>query len=235
MSDFLQIFQPGLRHWKEQQDLEKVFVVDNEAGGTGPRPLDLESGSVVIRVRADERHTGAMDPIAPEPDTKDWTEVETTPCAECGYDADTVEVSEVTAAVLELTDPWQEILASPEAAQRPSEQVWSPLEYGCHVTEVLLLFRQRLGQMLTEPEPTFPNWDQDAAAVAHRYWEQEPAAVASRLSAAARDFVGVWNQVRPEEWTRSGRRSDGAPFTVASLGIYLVHELSHHLHDVIGD
>lgn len=50
MSDFLQIFQPGLRHQQEQRDLEKIFVVDEEAGGPGTKTHDLESGEVTIKI-----------------------------------------------------------------------------------------------------------------------------------------------------------------------------------------
>lgn len=50
MSDFLQIFQPGLRHQTEQRDLEKVYVVDEEAGGPGSKTHDLESGEVTISI-----------------------------------------------------------------------------------------------------------------------------------------------------------------------------------------
>ncbi len=48
MTDFFEIFQPGFRHQREQQDLDKILVVEGKLGGTGPRPLDLESGAVTI-------------------------------------------------------------------------------------------------------------------------------------------------------------------------------------------
>ena len=35
-----------------------------------------------------------------------------------------------------------------------------------------------------------------------------------------------------DRWDRSGRRSDGARFTVASLGRYHLHDVEHHLYDV---
>ena len=44
MSDFFEILQPGLRYKREQDDLEKVLIVEADKGGSGPRPLDLDSG-----------------------------------------------------------------------------------------------------------------------------------------------------------------------------------------------
>ncbi len=50
MSNFFEIFNPGLRYKREQDDLEKILVVEADKGGSGPEPLDLDSGSVVLRV-----------------------------------------------------------------------------------------------------------------------------------------------------------------------------------------
>lgn len=50
MTGFFEIFEPGLRHQREQKDLEKILVVEADKGGSGPQPLDLDSGSVVLRV-----------------------------------------------------------------------------------------------------------------------------------------------------------------------------------------
>ena len=59
MSDFFEIFNPGLRYKREQDDLEKILVVEADKGGSGPEPLDLDSGSVVLRV---PRPGGQPDP-----------------------------------------------------------------------------------------------------------------------------------------------------------------------------
>ena len=50
MSDFFEIFNPGLRYKREQDDLDKILVVEADKGGSGPQPLDLDSGSVVLRL-----------------------------------------------------------------------------------------------------------------------------------------------------------------------------------------
>lgn len=63
MSDFFQLFNPGLRHTREQQDLEKILVVDQKKGGSGPKPLDLESGTVELWMPAKDAVT------APTPDS----------------------------------------------------------------------------------------------------------------------------------------------------------------------
>jgi hypothetical protein len=38
--------------------------------------------------------------------------------------------------------------------------------------------------------------------------------------------------VRPDQWDRPGRRSNGSSFTATTLGQYFLHDVVHHLHDV---
>jgi Mycothiol maleylpyruvate isomerase N-terminal domain len=96
------------------------------------------------------------------------------------------------------------------------------------------VFDERLLRMLREDDPLFPNWDQDATAVAERYGEQDPENVAAELQGAASALAGRFDNVTDEEWERTGRRSDGAQFTIESFGRYLVHDPLHHLYDVTG-
>jgi hypothetical protein len=129
---------------------------------------------------------------------------------------------------------WPEALAGPRAAYRRQPDKWSPLEYGCHVRDVFRLYDYRLGLMLTEDDPLFPNWDQDETATADRYQEQDPAEVARQLVAAAEPLAGRFAGVSPDQWLRPGRRSDGAAFTVETFGRYFIHDPVHHLYDVTG-
>jgi hypothetical protein len=170
--------------------------------------------------------------VSIEPDTKDWTWVLGRPCPECGYDAASVDAADVAARVRQVAAAFAGVLTAPGAARRPSASAWSPLEYGCHVRDVLRVYDERLHLMLTQDDPLYANWDQDATAVADRYGEQDPAEVARELTGAAEVIAGHFGQLAPEDWARPGRRSDGASFTVDSFARYFLHDLVHHLHDV---
>jgi hypothetical protein len=228
VSDFFELFQPGLKHQREQRDLDKILVVEADAGGTGPRPMNLDSGKVVLRV------PNRLEPPTPEPDSKDWTWVLQRPCPECGFTAVTVHREDFAALVRQAAAPWPDVLARADASVRPSPQVWSPLEYGCHVRDVLRVFDGRLALLRTQTNPKFDNWDQDAAAIEDRYWDADPAVVAAEILDAAEQHAAAWAKVRPSEWDRPGRRSNGSVFTVESLGRYELHDLVHHLWDVRG-
>ena len=167
-----------------------------------------------------------------EPDAKDWTWVLTRPCPECGFVADAPERADLGDLVRASAALWPVLLAAPDAATRPEPEVWSVLEYACHVRDVHLIFGERLALMLGEDDPVFVNWDQDETAVAERYDRQDPAVVALDLVAAAEAVAAAYDTVPDAAWTRPGRRSNGSGFTVESLGRYHLHDLVHHAHDV---
>jgi hypothetical protein len=88
--------------------------------------------------------------------------------------------------------------------------------------------------MLSQDGPRYPNWDQDATAVADRYGEQDPAVVAAELGQAAEAIATRFESVAGDQWLRTGLRGDGAHFTVETFGRYFIHDPVHHLYDVTG-
>jgi hypothetical protein len=175
--------------------------------------------------------------MAITPDTKDWTWVLQRRCPECGYDAAATTQPAVPALIRGNAAAWDAVLrrrGRAELRTRPQEDRWADVEYACHVRDVFRIFDQRLVLMLDADGPAFPNWDQDATAVADRYQEQDPVAVAGQLAEAADRIAGRFADLTPAQWERTGSRSDGAHFTVDSFARYLIHDPVHHLHDVGG-
>ena len=172
------------------------------------------------------------EPAAIEPDTKDWTFVLRSGCLECGFDPNRVAPADVADLLRGSASRWASALARADATARPAATVWSPTEYACHVRDVCRLMDQRLVLMLTEDDPLFPSWDVDGTAVNDRYWAQDPAAVAEQYAAAALATADHFAGVQPDQWRRPGRRGDGSVFTVATLALYLWHDIEHHLFDV---
>jgi hypothetical protein len=165
-----------------------------------------------------------------EPDTKDWTWVLTQPCPECGLDASAVPYDEIPGRLHDNAATWVDVLQRDDVRDRPKPDMWSPLEYACHVRDVFTLFDQRLERMVTEDDPLFANWDQDETAVQDKYGEQDPATVATQIPPAAEQLATRFAQVTDR--ARTARRSDGAVFTIDSFARYLLHDPVHHLHDV---
>ncbi len=174
---------------------------------------------------------------APQPDHKDWTWVLTEPCPECGFDASTIERAELGPMIRSNAADWRSLLGRGDlVTERPPSDdgrvIWSALEYGAHVRDVYVTFGDRLTTMLAKKNPTFRDWDQNQAAIDGRYGDEDPSRVAYQLAAAAGKVADIVDRIRGDRWERTGSRSDGRPFTVETLVVYLLHDVSHHVHDV---
>lgn len=165
------------------------------------------------------------------PDTRDWADVLTDGCPDCGFSGREDPTTAPT-TVTEAAATWQTVLTRDDATVRRTPARWSDLEYAAHMRDIFEVFDRRTELMLTEVDPTLDNFDGDAVALASDYEHQNPAEVAPALRTAAESYAARLSQVRGDEWDRRGFRSDGREFTVASLTLYGLHEVRHHLGDV---
>lgn len=174
----------------------------------------------------------------PPPDTKDWTWVLERPCPECGYRADAVDRDQIGALMRANAATFRAALQRGNlTSQRPpvppgQPPRWSALEYAGHVVDVYRVAEERLTRLLKKKNPTFPDWDQNHAALEAGYADADPEKVSYRLAVNAGKVADVLDRVRGGKWDRTGSRSDGATFTVESLARYYLHDVSHHAWDV---
>ena len=175
----------------------------------------------------------AITPDTITPDTKDWTWVLERPCPECGFEAAAHDVTDLPDLLEATASSWSQVLGRDDATDRPRPEVWSALEYGCHVRDVHVLFAERVRLMLAEDVPTFANWDQDVTAVERHYGSQDPATVAAELLEAARAVAMLYATVTDATRGRRGLRSNGDEFTVETLGRYHLHDVVEVVDDVV--
>jgi hypothetical protein len=158
-------------------------------------------------------------------------------CDECGFDYDSLPRGALSGRIVELAGEVAQALRALDdgaARRRPTEVVWSPLEYACHVRDVLLFQDRRVQQAQAEDQPTFSPMNRDERAVRERYNEQDPAAVADETRAAAGSFAASLNGLPEHGWERTGRYGHPRPqlVTVEWVARHTVHELVHHLLDI---
>lgn len=165
-------------------------------------------------------------------DGKDWTWVVERACPECGFDPESVAYDDLSRLVRSGLDRWPAVLSRGGAVHRPSQASWSALEYAAHLRDVCRVFQGRLDSMLAQDDPPFRNWDQNAAAIDGSYGDLDPATVAGELREAGGRAADAFAAVPAELRSRTGRRGDGARFTVGTLALYFAHEHVHHLWDV---
>jgi hypothetical protein len=61
---FLEIFQPGLKHLREERDRQRMLVVRPSHGAGPPMGIDLDAGKATISVTPPQLESG-------EPETHD--------------------------------------------------------------------------------------------------------------------------------------------------------------------
>ena len=167
----------------------------------------------------------AHDPAPPVPDDKDWTWVLDRPCPDCGFDATAVPRGAISGRLVAATPRWQAALRRGQVGVRPNPQTWSVLEYACHVRDVHELFGTRARLIQHYPDPLFDNWNQDETALERRYWSADPTQVSAELEDAAVGAAAAFVGLDDARWGRTGRRSNGSVFTMATLGRYYLHDV----------
>lgn len=169
---------------------------------------------------------------APPPadhDSRDWTFVVDDGCDECGYTPH--DPAATSDRLLAAVPRWAAALQRPGASERPAPGVWSPLEYACHARDLVRVLGDRVSAVLAREGAPFADYDGEAEAVRQEFWASDPRVVARQVAEETERTVAVLDRVRGQAWGRAGTRGDGAPFTIAGLCRYLLHDVEHHLHD----
>jgi hypothetical protein len=122
-------------------------------------------------------------------------------CAECGFEYRLNEATTAGAAivggVLELASLVGDDRS--DVRSRPEPGTWSPLEYACHVRDVLIVQRQRVLMGRREARPSFDPTGRDERVDHDGYSEQDPADVA--VNCRTRPVCS------PTSWPASARRT----------------------------
>ena len=157
-------------------------------------------------------------------------------CEECGFDYDLAQAPASGPAVIDGVAEVTGLLGAAgedlRARQQPS--VWSPLEYGCHLRDVLLVQRERVLAARRMDRPTFDPMGRDERVEHDGYAEQKPADVARQLSDAAHLFANVLGRLGSEDWDRNVGYNYPKPLerSLRWVAVHTVHEVRHHLLDV---
>jgi DinB superfamily len=157
-------------------------------------------------------------------------------CSECGfvYDLTRAETVRRLTDDAELFAAQIRALDGDSARRRPSPDVWSPLEYACHVRDMLDVQRGRVELIQRQDSPELVPMGRDERVIEHRYNEQDPRIVTSELLTAAAALVASLAAIDDDGWTRTGVYTYPTTElrTVAWIGTHTVHELQHHRRDI---
>ena len=119
-------------------------------------------------------------------------------------------------------------------ASRPDSDTWSPVEYGCHVRDVLIAQRERLMLALVTERPTFTSIFRDQRVDVDRYNALAPAVVAAQIDVAANMIAWSCGGLDASAWRRLCVYNfpETAERNLTWLAQHTLHEGVHHLLDI---
>jgi S-DNA-T family DNA segregation ATPase FtsK/SpoIIIE len=158
-------------------------------------------------------------------------------CTECGFVYGDLPRAAVAGALRTVAAQYRSRLVGvplDRVRQRPTPDVWSPLEYAAHVRDVLAEQRRRAGRALDEDLPRWGTMRPEALVTERGYNHDDPGAVVDTLEANAEALAGFLEALDEEGWARQGIYNwpTEQPRDLVWLGRHTVHELVHHLLDV---
>jgi hypothetical protein len=157
-------------------------------------------------------------------------------CEECGFEYDLGEASTAGPAIVQGVGEFAVMLSDSAADLRTRRQpaTWSPLEYGCHLRDVLLVQRERVLAARRIDRPSFDPMGRDERVAHEGYAEQDANDVVRQLTDAAYLFANVLSRLGPNEWERTVMYNypNLSERSLRWVGVHTVHEVRHHLLDV---
>jgi hypothetical protein len=158
-------------------------------------------------------------------------------CEECGFDYDLAEALTAGPAIIDGVAELAALLSSGRADLRTRRlwDTWSPLEYGCHVRDVLLVQRERVLAARRVDRPMFDAMGRDERVEHDGYAEQDPVRVVRQLTEAAYLYANDLFRLAPEDWDRRSAMYNyptRRERTLRWMAMHTLHEVRHHLLDV---
>jgi hypothetical protein len=156
-------------------------------------------------------------------------------CDECEFVYGDVAAADVPGRLGGLAERYADALSLvPDIRLRPAPDVWSALEYTCHVRDVLRVQGERLDLALRVDGPELVPMGRDDLVVGAAYNRQDPDRVLDALAAHADVLGTAFAALGPRELARVARYPWPEPTerTMLWLGRHTVHEGEHHLLDV---
>jgi hypothetical protein len=160
----------------------------------------------------------------------------TTQCEGCGFIYDLTQADAVPDGIRRQVAEVVAILRNDDvdlrSRRRPS--AWSPLEYGCHLRDMLLVQRERVLAARRVERLDCAPMGRDERVEHDGYTQQKPEDVARQLADAAQLFGNVLAHLADDDWDRTViyHYPETHERSLRWLAVHTLHEACHHLLDI---
>ena len=157
-------------------------------------------------------------------------------CPQCGQHPGALPASDLGGVAVDSAGAWRELLATDDDGHlrtNPAPGVWSPIQYGAHVRDMLVVFGDRILLAVAEDDPNVP-WFDPGEDGWDSYNRLDRGDLADDIERQATRLAAIVGDRTESDWSRTARRDGVDSFTVAGLACFGVHEAHHHLLDAAG-
>jgi len=166
----------------------------------------------------------------------DWVRIQEAACPQCGQQPGALLPQRLGSLATASATLWGAFLndADDEYLRvNPAPDVWSPIQYGAHVRDMLRVFGDRILLAVAEENPSVAWFDPGPEGwVAYSHMAID--GLVDDLRDQAERFATIVGERTAEDWSRTAMRDGVDRFTVAGLACFGVHEAHHHLLDATG-
>jgi DinB superfamily len=159
-------------------------------------------------------------------------------CDECGFEHGLDNAETIAPAIVEGVAGVAETLRAEDAVlhERRAADIWSPLEYGAHLRDMLLVQRERVLLARRTERPTLEPMGRDERVEHDGYAEQDAEDVARQLTDAATMFANDLARLAPSDWDRTViyRYPKTQERSLRWVAVHTLHEVRHHRLDIEG-
>lgn len=116
---------------------------------------------------------------------------------------------------------------------RPVPGRWSILEVVCHLSDMELVFTDRMKRVIAEDRPTFFDADPDVFAHGLAYHERSLPEELTLIELSRRQMARILGSLPAEALTRTGTHSTAGPLTLEQLLTKVTDHLNHHVQFIL--
>lgn len=169
-----------------------------------------------------------------------WHRIQMDPCPQCGDHPAALPPSELGPLAVERAEAWHEFLTQADEdylRRSPEFGVFSPIQYGAHVRDIIRVYTDRIELGLEQDSPTVPMFNPPQEEW-ERYNTLDAGALGADIVVQAQRLASITSTLGPDTWRRIVVNDRGPygvySFTLAGLACNAVHETHHHLLDATG-
>jgi hypothetical protein len=172
----------------------------------------------------------------------EWTRIQQEACPQCGDNPSSRFPGDLGPLAVERAVKWRQFLMQADVTflrTNPEAEVFvfSPLQYGAHVRDMLKVYGDRMVLGLEQEQPTSPLF-YPAQEVFESYNQLGVYELTTDMERWAERLATLVAGMEPSSWSRTVINDRGVygvcTFTIAGLACNAVHEAHHHLLDATG-